>query len=84
LTTAHYYTPSGTSIHEKGILPHVEVVMSPEEDNRLRIQRLRQDIRDPADFAQRFGFTPVEDRQLQAALDLIRSRQVLAQRAAAL
>ncbi len=83
LTTAHYYTPGGTSIHEKGILPHVEVVMSPEEDNRLRIQRLRQDIRDPADFAQRFGFAPVEDRQLQAALDLIRSRQLLAQRASA-
>ncbi len=82
LTTALYYTPNGTSIHEKGIAPHVEVIMSPEEDNRLRIQRLRQDIRDPEEFARRFGFTPIEDRQLQVALDLIRGGRLLAQREA--
>jgi len=39
LTTARYYTPSGVSIHEKGITPHVEVVMTPEEDNKLARQR---------------------------------------------
>lgn len=80
LTTARYYTPSGVSIHEKGITPHVELVMTPEEDNRLRIQRLRHDIRDPAEFEQRFGFAPIEDRQLQTALAVLRGAELLKQR----
>lgn len=46
LTTAHYYTPSGFDLHEKGITPDVEVlldeqlrtqaVIRPEEDNQLK------------------------------------------------
>ncbi len=80
LTTARYYTPSGVSIHEKGITPHVELVMTPEEDNRLRIQRLRHDIRDPAEFEQRFGFAPIEDRQLQTALAVLRGAELLKRR----
>jgi carboxyl-terminal processing protease len=36
LTTARYFTPSGVSIHEKGITPQVEVVMTPEVDSKLR------------------------------------------------
>jgi carboxyl-terminal processing protease len=77
LTTALYYTPNGTSIHEQGIAPHVEAVMTPEEDNRLRIQRLRQDIRDPEEFQKRFDFAPIEDRQLQTALDILKGRRTL-------
>lgn len=72
LTTAKYYTPSGVSIHEKGIAPHVEVVMTPEEDTRLSRQRFRSDIKDPQEFKARFGFEPVADRQLQAALDVLK------------
>jgi carboxyl-terminal processing protease len=82
LTTARYFTPSGVSIHEKGITPQVEVVMTPEEDSRVRLQHLRPDVTDPKDFKERFGFAPIEDRQLQAARDVLRGVNVLAERAA--
>lgn len=81
LTTARYYTPGGESIHGKGITPHVEVIMSPEEDNKLRVQRARTDITDRGQFEQRFGFAPVEDRQLQAAVDVLKGITVLRERA---
>jgi carboxyl-terminal processing protease len=80
LTTAKYYTPSGVSIHEKGIAPHVEVVMTPDEDSKLRRQRSRPDIADPKEFKERFGFEPIEDRQLQAALDVLKGLRVLGER----
>ncbi len=72
LTTARYYTPSGVSIHEKGIAPQVEVVMTPEEDNKLRLQRSRNDVKDAGEFKERFGFDRIEDRQLDAALDVLK------------
>lgn len=77
LTTAHYYTPSGLTIHERGITPHVEVVMTPEEDGKLARQRSRADITDPAEFKERFGFDPVEDRQLKAAIDVLKGVRLL-------
>jgi carboxyl-terminal processing protease len=80
LTTARYYTPGGVSIHEKGIAPHVEVVVSPEDDGKLRRQRARPDITDPAEFRERFGFEPIVDRQLNAALDVLRGVRLLDQR----
>ena len=81
LTTAKYYTPSGVSIHEKGIAPHVEVVMTPEEDGKLRRQRSRPDITDPKEFKERVGFEPIEDRQLQAAVDVLKGVKLLGERA---
>nr|MBP7140473.1 S41 family peptidase [Opitutaceae bacterium] len=71
LTTARYYTPSGVTIHEKGIEPNVEIVMSPEEDRQLRIQRVRSDVQNATDFKERFGFEPIQDRQLDTALEVI-------------
>ena len=82
LTTARYFTPGGVSIHEKGITPQVAVVMTPEEDSRVRLQHLRPDVADPKDFKERFGFEPIEDRQLQAARDVLRGVNLLAERAA--
>ena len=38
LTTAHYYTPSGVSINQKGITPQVEVVLTADEDFKLSQQ----------------------------------------------
>lgn len=81
LTTARYYTPSGVNIHERGITPHVEVIMTPEEDSKLARQRNRADITDPKEFNERFGFDPVEDRQLQAALDVLKGVRLLDGRA---
>lgn len=72
LTTARYYTPGGVSIHERGIAPHVEVVMTPEEDAKLARQRGRPDITDPKEFKERFGFEPVVDRQLETAVAMLK------------
>lgn len=83
LTTAKYYTPSGVSIHEKGIEPDVRVVLTPEEDSRLRVQQTRSDITDPTEFKERFGFAPIADRQLRVALDLLKGVELIDERRAA-
>ncbi len=80
LTTARYYTPSGATIHEQGIEPHVDVVMTPEEDGKVRVQRARDDLEDPAEFKLRFGFEPIEDRQLQTARDVLRAAHLMQER----
>jgi len=80
LTTARYYTPSGVSIHEKGIEPQVPVAVSLEDEARLRLQHLRTDLTDPKEFASRFEFEPIEDRPLQAAIDVLKGVDLLAAR----
>ncbi|HTO03588.1 MAG TPA: S41 family peptidase [Opitutus sp.] len=80
LTTARYYTPGGVSIHEKGITPNVEVIMTADEDSKLRVQQTRSDIVDPDEFNERFGFRPIADRQLQAAMDVLKGIELLDQR----
>ncbi len=72
ITTARYFTPSGVSIHGKGIAPQIEVIMSPEEDSKLRLQKVRGDVTDPVEFKERFGFTPILDRQLITAMDALK------------
>lgn len=80
LTTARYYTPSGITIHEKGIKPQVEIEMSPDDEARLRVQQSRTDLAAPSEFADRFGFQPVEDIQRNAAEEVLRG--ILAAQAA--
>ena len=82
LTTARYYTPSGVSIHEKGIAPQVEVIMTPDEDDKLSRQHARPDLAEAKEFKERFGFEPIEDRQLEAALDVLKGVRLLGERAA--
>ena len=77
LTTAHYYTPSGAIIHGKGVSPQVEVVLSAEDDRKIERQTSRPDVSDLSDFGERFGFRPIEDRQLAAALDVLRVARLL-------
>lgn len=72
LTTARYYTPSGRVIHGNGVEPDIMVELPVEDEVKLRVQRNRPELTDPEEFMVRFGFTPVEDRQLQAAIDAIR------------
>ncbi|MGH7997083.1 MAG: S41 family peptidase [Opitutaceae bacterium] len=77
LTTAKYYTPSGISINDTGISPEVKVVMTSAEDDDLRLQAARPDITDPAEFKQEFGFEPIDDRQLDAAVAVLDGVDVL-------
>ena len=83
LTTARYYTPGGATIHERGITPHVEVVMTPEEDTKLARQRWRSDITDPKAFQERFGFEPVTDRQLDTAVAMLKGVRLFMEQAVA-
>ncbi len=71
LTTARYYTPSGITIHEHGVAPQVEIEMSADDEAKLRLQQSRVDLAAPAEFADRFGFQPVEDVQLQTAEEVL-------------
>jgi carboxyl-terminal processing protease len=67
LTTARYYTPSGLTIHEKGIAPHVELEVSPDDEVRLRVQKARSEISAPPED----DFKPVTDLQLAAAEEVL-------------
>jgi len=71
LTTARYYTPSGVTVHERGVTPHVEIEMSADDESKLRLQQSRTDLAAPAEFADRFGFEPVKDVQLDAATEVL-------------
>ena len=67
LTTARYYTPSGVTIHEKGINPHAEIEVSADEEARLRVQQTRADDGDLEDSKDK----PVPDVQLSAAEEIL-------------
>ncbi len=71
LTTARYYTPSGVTIHEKGIQPHVEIEISADDEAKLRLQQSRPDLTAPVEFNERFGFQQIEDVQLNAAEEVL-------------
>ena len=72
LTTARYFTPGGQVIHGKGIEPDVSLPVSAADDRKLNIQRLRDDFASVEEFKARFDFDPIPDRQLEAALDVLR------------
>ena len=72
LTTARYHTPGGETIHEHGIAPQVEVVLTSAEDDNIAAQLSRPELADaPAAFKERFDTAPVPDRQLQAAVAVL-------------
>jgi carboxyl-terminal processing protease len=72
LTTALYYTPSGETIHGNGVEPHIPVTLSAVDDRKLTIQRNRMDDLSEEEFVEQFGFDPIPDRQLGAAMDALR------------
>ena len=68
LTTAMYYLPDGSTIHERGIEPQYFVECSDENESKLRIQRnLSEDVIGKDNFEEMFGFEPVMDVQLSEA-----------------
>jgi len=87
LTTARYYTPSGRSIQAKGIVPDVVV----EQDLPANLTPLQADDKGEADLRGHLksdngeeqggssSYVPEEkanDKQLEAAIDLLHSKQV--------
>jgi len=78
LTTARYYTPGGGTIHEHGVAPQVEVVLTAGEDDNIAMQLSRPELADdPAAFKERFETAPVPDRQLQAAVGVLQGVMAL-------
>lgn len=67
LTTARYYTPGGVTIHEKGILPQVEIEISADDEVRIRQQQSRAD----AGVGPDDEFKPIPDLQLAAAEEVL-------------
>jgi carboxyl-terminal processing protease len=73
LTTARYYTPSGRSIHEKGIEPDIVVPVAAEE--WMSVQRKRSLEEAPAllgDQEKQAGFEAITDRPLDRAVDMLK------------
>lgn len=68
LTTAMYYTPSKRVIHKHGIEPDIEVVLNRQELEELGTAQLA--------YANGGGKTLPKDRQLQRAIDTLRSYDV--------
>ncbi|MCX2724272.1 S41 family peptidase [Roseibium salinum] len=86
LTTARYYTPSGTSIQAKGILPDIESLQTLPEDLVGRAEtkgeaglrgHLEADGEEEGSGSQAYVLPdPKDDAQLNLALDLLRGTQV--------
>ncbi len=72
LTTAMYFLPDGTTIHEQGIEPEYRVDCSDENQTKLRIQRYSQELMDLETFEKQFGFAPIIDEQLAKAREILR------------
>ncbi len=76
LTTAMYFLPDGTTIHEQGIEPEYRVECSDENETKLRIQRYSQEIMDPKTFEKQFGFVPIIDLQLAKAEEILSTKSL--------
>jgi carboxyl-terminal processing protease len=77
LTTAMFFTPGGHVIHKQGIQPDVVVPLSDDELRKLMLQRRYLEPLGDEAFFEKYGFEPVEDRQFEVALELIRKRSLL-------
>lgn len=78
LTTAKYYTPSHKVIHEHGITPDIFVPMDDETKRMLDIVRSPGGL-DTMPEAQRARATNVDDAQLDRALEVLRTHQLLSE-----
>lgn len=72
LTTAKYYTPGGYVIHGNGIEPDVTVELSDDEIEKLAKQHYGLEFMTLEEFVEEFDFEPIADRQLDAALEVLR------------
>lgn len=76
MTTARYYTPSGTEINEIGIPPDILVELDPDEWRRTQIRRAHVENPDLFTEDQTKEHADVIDRQLERALDLLQAIKI--------
>ena len=80
LTTAKYYTPSHKVIHEHGVTPDIIVPISEEDERKLLEQRARASLPKEQLAAEDTGekTAPIEDVQLDRAIDVIKGVKLFA------
>ena len=80
LTTAKYYTPSHKVIHEHGITPDIEVLMSDEEEEASYRKRSVGGL-ESLDAKARERVENLRDPQLDRAMDVLKGIRLFSQRA---
>jgi len=73
LTVAYYYTPLGRLIHNKGIVPDVQVAMDEKQEEALQEAIRQKKLEGESGLI----LLPEKDPQLSKAIELIRSGQAL-------
>lgn len=71
LTTAMYFLPDGSTIHEEGLEPDFLVPCNEDNESKLRIQGFGRRDLDADEFEKLFGFSPIVDLQFEKAYDCI-------------
>lgn len=71
LTTAMFFTPGGRVIHKQGIEPNVVVPIELEDLRKLMLQRRYLKGLGRVAFIEKYGFDPIEDKQLEVALKVV-------------
>lgn len=77
LTTAHYHTPSGRDIHEKGLEPDIEVAVSLEEWREVQMKRAQIEYPDQFDEEEIEEYNSVVDVPLERAADMLEAVMIL-------
>ncbi|MCE0483594.1 MAG: S41 family peptidase [Methylacidiphilales bacterium] len=80
LTTAKYYTPAKKTIHEVGITPDIEVPITDTEERRVVLAEAKRPLSDE----EKAEAAKAEDRQLERAVDSLRSIRIYDERQAGL
>lgn len=77
MTTAHYYLPDGKSIDGTGIAPDILLAITEAEWTRLYVDHTHRPRMSEEEYAQRFPEGTPPDRQLELAIETLKSRQHL-------
>jgi len=72
MTTARYFLPSGEAIEGVGLEPDESVEIDEEEILRMSIQSNHDFGLSDREFEEKFGFSPVEDKTLRRAIEILR------------
>ena len=81
LTTAKYYTPSHTVIHEHGVTPNIRATLSVDQERLLLLER-RDEITGANGDAEKKELANFHDTQLERAVDALKGVMIYAERAA--
>jgi carboxyl-terminal processing protease len=73
LTTARYFTPSGTVIHEVGVVPTIKATLTPEQEYDLWKMRRESITGEPT-------LSLTKDAQLSRAVDMLQGSVIYAER----